>query len=198
MAVGWTSANVSVGTCWAHFSLQNSAGQKDGQHCTSDSNSTLCWAHLCSLGRPKNVKRLPLLPMGTGTVNSTSKENNQLRLFFLSRRTKAVFLYTSWVCNARQAQASGLCCMFTCLFGPSMEAERICMCICMPVTASAGPWPPPDSGDTGCCPPSTLPQQPGPFGKAGVLLIFCVHIHISPRALGLFGCIQTSGTLEES
>lgn len=124
MGVGWTLESVSVGTCWAHLGLRNSTGQKDGQHFTSDSNSNLCWAHLYSLGSPKKVKRPALLPMGTGTVNSFSKDNNRLRLFYLSRRTKAVFLYMIWVRNARQAQASGPRCMFTCLFGPSMEAER--------------------------------------------------------------------------
>lgn len=75
-------------------------------------------------GSPKKVKTPTLLPMGTGTVNSFSKDNSHLRLFYLSRRMKAVFLYVSWVRNARQAQASGPCCTFTCLFGPSMEAER--------------------------------------------------------------------------
>jgi len=124
MGVGWTLETISVGACRAHLGLQNSTGQKDGQQCASDSNSTLCWAHLCSLGSPKNVERPALLPMGTGTVNSFSKDNNQLQLFYLSRRMKAVFLYTSWVRNARQAQASELRCTFTCLFGPSMKAKR--------------------------------------------------------------------------
>lgn len=195
MGVGWTLESILVGTCWAHLGLWNSAGQRNGQHCTSDSNSALCWAQLCSPGSPKKVKRPILLPMGTGTVNSFSKDNNQLRLFYLSRRMKAVFLYTSWGRHARQAQASRLHCMLTCLFGPSTGGAHAHW---LPVTASAGPQLPPDSGGAGCCPPCMHPQQPGPFGNVGVLLIFCMHVHMSSQALGLFSCIQTAGTLEES
>lgn len=117
--------------------------------------------------------------MGTGTVNSFSKDNSQLRLFYLSRRMKAVFLYVSWVRNARQAQASGPCCTFTCLFGPSMEAERRrTQAACHSIS-----W---DTAASGFGTPRLLPakdaaaEQPGPFGKAGVLLIFCLHVHISP------------------
>lgn len=64
MGVGWTLESVSVGTCQAHLGLQNSAGKKDGQHCTSYSNSTLCWAHMCSLRSPKNIKRSSSSPYG--------------------------------------------------------------------------------------------------------------------------------------
>lgn len=91
MGVGWILESVLVGTRQAHLDLRNSVRQKDGQHCTSDSYFTLCWAHVCSLGSPKKVKRPALLSMGTGTVNIFSKDTKQLWLFYLSRRTKACF-----------------------------------------------------------------------------------------------------------
>lgn len=196
MQVGWTLEGILVGTFQAYLHLWNSAGQKGGQHCTSDGNSILCWAHLSSLGNPKKVKTRILLAVGTGTANSFSKDNNQLRLFYLSGRMTAVLLYTSWVWNARQAQASRPRCVFACLFGPSMEAKCThTMATCHSVTWATATsrfgrrkQPPAEHA-----PPATWP----PLAKEGVLLIFCMHVHISPWALGLFSCIQTAGTSEE-
>lgn len=190
VGVGWTLEGILVGT---YLHLWNSVGQKGGQYC----NSTLCWVHLCSLGNLQKVKTPILLTVGTGTVNSFSKDNNWLWLFYLSGRMTAVLLYTSWVRNARQAQASVWCCVFTCLFGPSMEAKCTCtMAACHSVTWAMATsrfgrrrQPP-----TEHAPPATWP----PLAKEGVLLTFCMHVHISPWALGLFSCFQTAGTPEES
>lgn len=143
---------------------------------------------------PKRLRNL--LPLGTGTVNSFSKDNNQLRLFYLFRRTKAVVFYTSWMRNTRQAQASGPPCMFTCLFGPSMGAEHTRMqAACRGVSwATAASR----SRRRRLLPAKHMPSATHPLWQGRCFAIFCVHVHISLRALGLFGCIQTASTLEES
>lgn len=80
---------------------------------------------LCpSMGSLLNVERPGVFSMGTGPVSKFSKGNHQLWLFYLSERMKAGFLHRNWVCHSRQAQVGGPCCIFTCLFSPSLQAEH--------------------------------------------------------------------------
>lgn len=124
------------------------------------------------------------------------KGNHQLWLFYLSERMKAVFLRRSWVCHSgKPMQVGHVACSPAFLALPCRLSTHACG---QHVTASARPQLPPDLEGAGFCWPSMCFQQAGLFSKAGILLIFCVHVHISTRALSLLGCTQTMSTLEES
>lgn len=116
--------------------------------------------------------------MGTGTVSKFSEGNHQLWLFCLSERMKAVFLHRSWVCHARQAQAGGPRCSPAFLALPCRLSAH---------TATASARLPPHLEGEGF-------QQASLFSKAGVLLIFCLHVHISTWTFSLLGCTQTTST----
>lgn len=129
-----------------------------------------------------NAERPGVFSMGTGTVSKFSKGNHQLWLFYLSETMKAVFLLRSWVCHSRQAQAGGRRCMFTCLFGPSLQAEHTRMwaaCHSVSQATTASRFGRSRLLMTTYVLPASWPLRQGrPFAN---FLCACKHLHMSTQ-----------------
>lgn len=140
-----------------------------------------------------NVERPGVFSMGAGPVSKFSKGNHQLWLFYLSERRRCFCTGAGCVIPSKPRQV-GIACSPAFLALPWRLSTHACG---QPVTASARPQLPPDLEGAGFCWLRMCFQQAGLSNKAGVLLIFCMHVHIA-WALSWLHCIKTTSTLEES
>lgn len=109
VGAGRTLQSTSVGTYWAPFPVleqPNGVGRGMDGTCTSSSVSTLCWTQLCSLGSTQKTENHSSFHRDR-RINSFSKASNQLWLFYLYRRKKAVFCaWAGCVTPGRPRQAA--------------------------------------------------------------------------------------------